>query len=82
MLPSPSGKASLSMLELLNWWPCHWHYLLTHILDLSGNVFGGCGLFTAWLPDRRVSESAWTTDGSYCQMLQTHFDLSMQHEVL
>lgn len=39
----------------------------------------GCGLFTAWLPDRRVSESAWTTDRSFCQ---TRFDLFELCEVL
>lgn len=40
------------------------------------------GLFTAWLPDRRGYESARTTDGSFCQMLETHFDLSELDEVL
>lgn len=48
------------MLQFLYWWLSHWHNLLAHILDLIGNVFRGCGLFTAWLPDRRISESAWT----------------------
>lgn len=50
--------------KLLLWWPSHRHHLLAHSVGLSGNVLGGCGLFTAWLPDRAVSESAWTTDRS------------------
>lgn len=60
-LPRPSIKTCLNMFIFLHWWLSHWHNLLAHILDLIGNVFRGCGLFTAWLPDRRISESAWTT---------------------
>lgn len=56
-----SRKTCVNMFKFLYWWLSHWYNLLAHILDLIGNVFGGCGLFTAWLPDRRISESAWTT---------------------
>lgn len=63
ILPGTSAKACQNKLDLFHCLPYHWHHLLAHILGLGGNVLGGCGLFTAWLPDRRVSESAWTTAG-------------------
>lgn len=67
---------------MLQWWPGHQRHLLAYILGLRGNVLGGCGLFIAWLPDGRVSESLLTTDRSFCQMIQTYFDLSELREVL
>lgn len=67
------------MLKLLHYWPSHWHHLLAHILDLVGNELG-CVLFTSWPPDRRVSESAWTTVRPSYQMLQTPSDLSASCE--